>query len=60
MNRAVALLVALFFAVHISVAGIPAPGPVLLGFAAVIGVLCYGIWTASGCRIEWRSADERE
>ena len=56
MNRAAAALVALLFAVHESLPGIPAPVPVLLAFAAVIGVLCYGIWTASGCRIERRTA----
>ncbi|HZR53615.1 MAG TPA: hypothetical protein VFB06_29425 [Streptosporangiaceae bacterium] len=55
MKRALAVLAALFFAVHVSVLGIPAPVPVLLVFAAVIGGLCRLIWIASGLRVYWRA-----
>jgi hypothetical protein len=43
VNRAAAVLVALFLAVHVSVLGIPAPVAVLLAFAAAIGTLSWAI-----------------
>lgn len=58
MSRIVVVMLGLFFAVHVSIPalGLPAPVPVLLAFAAVIGVLCRLIWVASGLRIEWKAA----
>lgn len=56
MSRVIAVLIGLFFAVHVSAPGIPAPVPVLLVFAAVIGLLCRMVWIASGCRLERRAA----
>jgi hypothetical protein len=55
VNRITAVMLALFFAVRVSLPGIPAPVPVIAAFAAVIASLCYLIWTASGCRVERRA-----
>lgn len=43
MNRVIAVLIALVFAVRVSALGFPAPVPVLLAFAAVIGGLSWAI-----------------
>lgn len=49
MNHVIAVILALAAAVHVSVPalGLPAPVPVLLAFAAVIGALCWLIWEAA-------------
>ncbi|MGH3246522.1 MAG: hypothetical protein ACRDOI_09955 [Trebonia sp.] len=55
MSRAAAVLTALFFAVHVSVLGVPAPVPVLLVFALVIGALLWMIWE----KTDWAAAIRR-
>jgi hypothetical protein len=57
VNRAVAVILALLAAVHVSVLGIPAPVPVLLVFAAVIGALSWSIAAALRCEgvMYWRT-----
>jgi hypothetical protein len=58
VNRLIAVILALLAAVHVSVpaAGLPAPVPVLVAFAAVILGLCWLIWEAA-CRsgLYWRA-----
>jgi hypothetical protein len=41
VSRALVVVLALLAAIHVSMPGIPAPVPVFLGFAAVIGGQCW-------------------
>lgn len=54
MNRAVAILVALFLAVHVSVPGIPAPVPVFLAASLVIGALLWLILETAFVPVPYR------
>jgi hypothetical protein len=51
----VAVLAALLVAVHVGAPGLPAPLPVFLGFAVVIGVQLHMIAVAAGVRVVWRA-----
>lgn len=47
MTQLLAAIGALVIAVHVSLPGLPAPVPVLLAFAAAIGVLCWLIFESA-------------
>ena len=56
MNRAAAVLAALFFAVHVTVADIPAPLPAFLVCVYAIAGLGYLIYRSGRPRLVWRTA----
>ena len=47
MNHIIAVILALMAAIHVGLPGLPAPVPVLLGFAVVTGVPVFAIWGAA-------------
>ena len=47
MNHILAVVLALAAAVHVGLPGLPAPAPVLMTFALVIGALVFAIWGAA-------------